>query len=780
MSAGPTWKTALLCGLLMLGLSGCAVQRVKDDAAAAMQSGQYETALSVLEAGVRRHPDSTVLRSQLLQARQEATTRLIAEAAQSGGARRMEQAQATLARALVIEGPGRRADELLQDLRRTQRQAEGLQEAERLHAQGRWDRASAVIEEALREGPRHAELLALQQRIRLAQRNSALERRRTGLIESRPVSLDFRDANLRSVLDVITRHSGVDFVLDREVRADARVTVLLKNAKVEDAVYLIVSTQQLSKKVLDARTILIYPNTPEKQREHQEQVVRVFQLTSSDAKSAAAFLRSMLRIREPHVDERLNIVAIRESPDVVHLAERLISVYDTQEPEVMLDLEVLEVRSSRLTDLGLQLPDVIGINPLSGAGAGGLTVDSLRGLSGSQLGVSIGGVLLNLKRTVGDFNTLAHPKIRARNREKARVLIGDKVPVVTSTTGQGGFVSESINYLDVGLKLDVESTVFPDDEVAIRVSLEVSSLAREVRTGTGGLAYQIGTRSASTLLRLRDGETQLLAGLISQDERSSASRVPGLGDLPVAGRLFSSQRDEHQRTELVLAITPRIIKNVRRLTADEAELWVGTEAMPRVRMPGGWAAQAGREVSASLPDASAVPNAPGPVSLSAALPATATPATSPAAQGASAPSVPPAPAELKLTWAGPAEVSRGSDFEVVLNVDSPAELRGLPVRLAYSADRLQLLEVEEAGFLSRDSEAVNLSRAINASAGIATVTSLRGKATGVKGQGALLKMKFRATQSGPAQISLVEATPVRLLGTAEPVRLPAPLTLQVQ
>ena len=779
MTSRRTWKTTLLCGVLALGLSGCAVQRVKDDAAAAMQSGHYETALSVLEAGVRRHPDSTVLRSQLLQAREEATTRLIVEAAQSGGARRMEQAQATLARALAIEGPGRRADELLQDLRRTQRQTEGLQEAERLHAQGRWDRAMAVIEEALREGPRHAELLALQQRIRLTQRNSALERRRTGLIESRPVSLDFRDANLRSVLDVITRHSGVDFVLDREVRSDARVTVLLKNAKVEDAVDLIVSTQQLSKKVLDARTILIYPNTPEKQREHQEQVVRVFQLTSSDAKSAAAFLRSMLRIREPHVDERLNIVAIRESPDVVLLAERLMSVYDTQEPEVMLDLEVLEVRSSRLTDLGLQLPDVIGINPLSGAGSGGLTVDSLRGLSGSQLGVSIGGVLLNLKRTVGDFNTLAHPKIRARNREKARVLIGDKVPVVTSTTGQGGFVSESINYLDVGLKLDVEPTVFPDDEVAIRVSLEVSSLAREVRTGTGGLAYQIGTRSASTLLRLRDGETQLLAGLISQDERSSASRVPGLGDLPVAGRLFSSQRDEHQRTELVLAITPRIIKNVRRLTADEAELWVGTEAMPRVRMPGGLAAMAAREVSASPPDASAASAGPSP-SPSGALPATAPPATSPTAQSPAAAMVPPVPPELKLAWVSPAEVSRGSEFEVVLNVDSPSELRGLPVRLAYSADRLQLLEVEDAGFLSRDSEAVNLSRAINASAGIATVTSLRGKATGVAGQGALLRMKFRATQGGPAQISLLEATPVRLLGTSEPVRIPHPLTIQVQ
>ncbi|MFD2452207.1 type II secretion system protein GspD [Ideonella paludis] len=136
------------------------------------------------------------------------------------------------------------------------------------------------------------------------------------------------------------------------------------------------------------------------------------------------------------------------------------------------------------------------------------------------------------------------------------MLVGDKVPVVTTTTGQGGFVADSVNYLDVGLKLEVEPTIFADDEVAIKVGLEVSSVSREVRSTNGTLAYQIGTRNANTTLRLRDGETQLLAGLISREERISASRLPGLGDLPVAGRLFSSQRDDNTKTELVLAVTP--------------------------------------------------------------------------------------------------------------------------------------------------------------------------------------------------------------------------------
>jgi general secretion pathway protein D len=122
-----------------------------------------------------------------------------------------------------------------------------------------------------------------------------------------------------------------------------------------------------------------------------------------------------------------------------------------------------------------------------------------------------------------------------------------------------------------------------------------------VRTGSGSLAYQIGTRNAATTLRLRDGETQLLAGLISNDERSSSSRVPGLGDLPLAGRLFSAQRDESQRTELVLAITPRVLRNVRRPDASETELWIGTEAAPRARPVGGWLAQADATGAASDP-----------------------------------------------------------------------------------------------------------------------------------------------------------------------------------
>ena len=259
------------------------------------------------------------------------------------------------------------------------------------------------------------------------------------------------------------------------------------------------------------------------------------------------------------------------------------------------------------------LPDSFSLTPLNPAGGvGGLTLGNIEGLNRNRLGLGISGVLVNLKREVGDFNTLANPRIRVRNKEKAKILIGDKIPVITTTSTSTGFVSESVNYLDVGLKLDVEPTVFADDEVAIRIALEVSSLGTAVKTNSGTLAYQIGTRNAQTMLRLRDGETQLLAGLVSREDRSNASRVPGLGDLPVLGRLFSSQSDTGSRTELVLAITPRILRNIRRPSAEEAELWVGTDALPRIRT-----AVAAAPAAPATPVLGAERNAPPPESAAA-------------------------------------------------------------------------------------------------------------------------------------------------------------------
>lgn len=593
-------RPALWLCAAVLAITGCAEQRIRDDALAQLRAGNYDQAVRGLEAGVAQYPDSATLRAGLLEARNETANRLINEVSNLRAQGRLDEAEAAVRRALTTHQSNARLEALIVSIDTERRQRAALLEAEDLVKQRKLNAAAKVIAEALKADPRQANLLALQRRIELEQRQTQVKTMQLGLAETRPISLDFRDANLRTVLDVVSRNSGLNFILDKDIRPDTRVTVFLRSAKVEDAIDLIASTYQLSKKVIDRHTLLIYPNTPDKQREHQDQVVKVFYLANGDAKGAAAFLKSMLKIREPYVDERSSMLALRDSQDSIQLAERLIAVFDTSDPEVMLEVEVIEINSSRLTELGIKFPESFSLTPLPPATETALTLANVRPITRDRIGLSIDGVTVNLNRSTGDFNTIASPRIRVKSKEKARILVGDKVPLITATSsGISGFVSDSINYIDVGMKLEVEPIVYVDDDVAIKVGLEVSSLGTVVKTASGTLAYQIGTRNATTLLRLRDGETQLLAGLISKQDRNDASKLPGLGDLPVAGRLFSSQRDDSQRTELVLSITPHIVRNVRRLEANETEFWIGTEAMPRLRPVGGTTVSADAPASAA-------------------------------------------------------------------------------------------------------------------------------------------------------------------------------------
>jgi general secretion pathway protein D len=740
-------------------LAGCAEPRLRTEADGLMRTGQYEQAADTYDSALKQYPDSGMLRSGSLLARAEAMQKLVNEAAVARAQGRLDEAATLLQRASRFDSGGKRVAALLEDLRVEQRQLEALAEAQSLAERMRVDQALHVIAQALKDNPRQQDLQALQRQLRAEQRRSQLKVAQLGLSEARPITLDFRDASLRSVLDVVTRNSGVNFVLDNDIRPDVRVTVLLRSVRVEDAIDLIVSTHQLAKKVLDDRTLLIYANTPEKQREYQEQVVRVFYLTSADAKGAAAFLKSILKIREPFVDERSNMLALREPPETIELADRLMALYDTADPEVVLDLEVLEISTNKLLELGVQLPDSFTLTPLPPSGAAGLTVSNLNHLSWGRVGVGLGNVLVNLKRQLGDVNTLANPRIRVHNKDKAKVLIGDKVPIVSATTGQTGFVADTVSYIDVGLKLDVEPTVFADDEVSIRIALEVSSIASQVTTKSGTLAYQIGTRAASTVLRLRDGETQLLAGLISKEERSSSNRIPGLGDLPVLGRLFGSQRDEGRRSELVLAVTPRIVRNVRRPDASESEMWIGTEAFPRIRAVGGlvpkYPVDAGVSSSATLADPSRQAG-PGEGDVDRKVP-------------------PPV-----LSLRGPATVRMGEAFEVLLELDSQTPLRGMPLHLHYNPASVELADVEEANFFKSDGTSTSFTKAIDAAVGTARAGVLRNPATAVPGRGAVVKLRFRALKAGETAIELVGVSPLGLNGEVKAQALPQPLRVQVQ
>jgi general secretion pathway protein D len=724
-------------------LAGCAEQRIRNESTEQLHRGEYEAALRTLQGGVSRYPESALLRAGLDQAREAAIERLVANANENVAAQEFDRAEGELQRALALDPRNDRVRKLQADLLNERRASKAAGKAEALLAAGKRQEALHVVDAALLLAPRHAELLALRQRLQNELGLDGVSTRRA-LAEMRPITLDFRGASLSVVLDAVTRFSGVNFILDRDVRQDARTTIYLRSARVEDAIELVATASNLSSRIIDPQTVLLYPNTPEKQREHQEQVIRVFHLSNVDAKSAAAMLRNVLRLKDPYVDEHSNIVVLRESPNIIAIAERLIALQDAGEPEVMMEVEVLEITKTRLTQLGLNFPDSITFTPLDPTGAvSGLTANNLRSLNSNRVGVNVGSLILNLHSDSGDINILANPRIRAKNKEKARILIGDKVPVFTSTSTATGFVSESVNYLDVGLKLDVEPTISLDDEVSLKLGLEVSNITNQVSTTNGSLAYQIGTRMASTTLRLRDGETQLLGGLISNEDRASANKLPGLGDLPVAGRLFSSHTDNYARTELVLAITPHIVRSTAKPDLAQSEMWIGTENSTRLRPP------PGRTMVTAAQHTAAVSLAP-----------TAAPGRPEQEQVAT--NAPVALVPIRATIDAPASAKVGEAILVTLNMESTNPVHALPLEIAFPPDKLEAVEVSEGPFIKQGRLDASFSHAINP--GKVIVGVMRNDPAGATGKGTVVTVRFKARTAGDAVITLLSSKPIGLSG----------------
>ena len=587
----PTRTVYLTAALLALSLAGCASTGLKEGREL-IAAGKAEEGLSRLRSELDKSPDNIEIKAYYHTQRERLGSQLLVQAQQDLDAGRFDAAKSELRKVLSIHPENPRARTLLSNLATTRRHQADMQAAQKAYAAGRLEEATLTARQVLAQAPGHADALAMLQQIQSKRSAEEINPRELGAAYRKPITLEFRDAPLRNVFDMIARQSSINFIFDKDVRLDTKATLFTRNTPIADAVDMLLLTGQLEKKVVNANTLLIYPNLPQKQKAYQELLVKSFYLGNADAKVTMAMLRTLIKARDLFVDERLNMLIMRDTPEAIRLAEKIIAVQDLAEPEVMLDVEVLEIKRGRLLDLGIQYPNqfsLLNLPPATSStiGSGGvvtnttptasvLTLDSLRSITRSDIAISPTPAV-NFRKDDSDVNILANPRIRVKNREKAKIHIGDKVPVITSNTTATGVISESVSYLDVGLKLDVEPSVLMRDDVQIKVGLEVSNIVREIRSNSGTLTYQIGTRNAGTTLRLKDGETQVLAGLISDEDRSTASRIPGLGDLPLLGRLFSSQRDERSKTEIVLLITPRVLRSDSTRQPALTEFRSGTE-----------------------------------------------------------------------------------------------------------------------------------------------------------------------------------------------------------
>ncbi|MCB1931644.1 MAG: secretin and TonB N-terminal domain-containing protein [Candidatus Accumulibacter sp.] len=773
--SGPAaWWRCCLGVAVALSLAGCAAQNAFTEGQALLAAEQVDAGLAKLQQAIALDPDSTEYRVAYTQAQERYVHASISAGQRAFTEAHYDTADASFRRALALQ-PGNQLALTGLQLVDTARRNEALYgEAEAAWRRGDTEVAQANLRRILAADPKHARALALQRMVD-ERTTRVAEESVLAVAYRKPITIEFRDTPLKTVFEVISRTSGLNFVFDKDVRADQLVTIFLRNSTIEAAINLVLLTNQLEQRVLDGNSILIYPNTPLKQRSYEALSVRTFYLANSDAKTVATTLKTILKSKDVVVDEKLNLLMIRDSPEAIRVAEKLVALQDVPEPEVMLEVEILEVKRSRLRDLGVNWPNTLALTPLPSTTGGTLTLNDLQNLNSSSIGATVGPVVIRAQQLDADVNLLANPRIRARNREKAKILIGERVPNITSTATSTGFVSESITYIDVGLKLDIEPTIYLDNEVAIKVTLEVSNIVDRVETRSGTVAYRIGTRTATSVLRLKDGENQLLAGLISDEDRRTASKVPFLGDIPVLGRLFGSHNNEGIKTEIVLSITPRIIRNILRPEAYLAQFDGGTENSFRGRLAsaGGSAVFGGAAGAVGHLAAPPLPGGPGQ-----ARSATPADALSQSAGGGAQPAAGNDPqaavqsgGSAQLLWQGPTQLKAGDSFSLQLVMQADQPVVSLPLAVSFDPRVLQLADVSEGGFLKQGGGQTSFSYRVDPG-GQVLMTATRSGNGGATGQDNVATLNFRAMAPGDARIELITIAPVGLGGSAINASLP--------
>ena len=404
-----------------------------------------------------------------------------------------------------------------------------------------------------------------------------------------PMSLSFPNpTNVKDIYHALGQAFGINVLYDPRLK-DNKITIDLRDVTAQRALEMVMSAAGHFYKVLDEGSVIIVEDTPQNRRDYEDLVVKTFFLSNADVKDVNNSIRALIDARRLSVNEQLNSLVIRDTADKVAIAERLIAANDKSRAEVLVDVELIQVDSSKLRDIGTSLSTYtypVTLDPSSitgGAETTRIPLNLLGDITRSMWGMVVPNVTVSLIKSAGEAETLAQPQLRITEGEKANLVIGDKVPIPTTTfnTSQtiGGNVVPitAFQYQDVGIKIDVEPRVHHNNEITLKLSVEVSELGENVEVGQGQRQPKIGTRTITSTIRLKDGETSLLAGLFRYNRRESQAGLPWLSDIPVIGGLFRSNTAEIKKSDLILTLTPHIVRNPDITEEDLAPLWVGTE-----------------------------------------------------------------------------------------------------------------------------------------------------------------------------------------------------------
>jgi general secretion pathway protein D len=799
--------------LLALQLSGCAGSRAYSRGQDFDARGDYDkSVLSYMEA-VEKTPDRQEYRMRLTQALNKAAWQHIDEGRRLIKERRPAEAVAEFRRALefdktlvVAANELAKAEELLK-VDRLVLQADDFMRNRRL------TQAKNSLDQALLIDPQNTAALTLFEKVKSVPK-TIVDGVELDVTSTKPISLKFKNTDIKDAFNILAKLSGVNFILDESLKKQSFNFDIIE-VSFPQALELILQMNKLGKKILNSRTIIIYSRSKDGDKQFTDHLIQTFYLSNIDAKKAVNLLRTMLQLRKVYVHEELNAIIIRDTADVIKLAGQVLEAADRADAEVMFDLEIIEVNDSSSLKLGPLLSPasisiglgqpatngnvsgsvIVGGALESGGPTANLVSGGINGLSNLHSYYTLPTLTFDFLKTRTDSEILANPKIRVKNKEKAKVHIGSKEPVIT-VTSNGDVRTDSVAYVDVGVKLNIEPIIQLDDSVVTKLDLEVSSVSGRQVTDNGTQVITLTSTNANTVLTLKDGERTIIGGLIRDDTSKGRSGIVLLSDLPVIGALFTNHTNSKTKREILLSITPRIVQNIVVPAAGIGTLWSGSEDDLKSGPVFG-AYTSYEEEPLPIPvspaqEASGIDAAPVmilPQPMPAAAPAlppqsdespVVIPPLEPAPvlPEAAAAAVPPVvteeviiapPAELiqlpsfeippvgdgSLILLGPAQISVGDVINVAITGQELNNLFSAPLFVTYEQNLFDLLSVVEGDFLSREGKTTVFSTNPIPGKGELMIGYKQGVGgSGISGNGTLFTVTFRAKSPGSATFSV--------------------------
>ncbi|MGZ4874322.1 MAG: cohesin domain-containing protein [Candidatus Angelobacter sp.] len=581
--------------------------------------------------------------------------------------------------------------------------------------------------------------------------------------------------------ETIGKLAGINVLFDPDYTS-RRLTIKLKSVSLQEGLDIVALESRTFWRPVTPNTIFVAQDTQAKRRELEQNVVKTFYLGNvsgpTDLQDIVNAIRTVLEVQRIQQIPSQSAIVIKGTPDQLALASKMIDDIDKSKPEVIVDVWVAQVRRDKLRDLGITPPQNLtvtlqGTNTTStGTGTGttttgtGLNFNDLQHLNSTNYAVTIDQVKAVALFSDADTKIMQNPKIRATDNEKATLTIADKIPIATGSfgtplgigTGVGSVgVNTQFTYTDVGVKMEITPRVHPDGQVTLKTSMEISNLNGSQTIG-GITQPIISTRKVEHTIRLMDGETNLLGGILEVQDTSSTGGTPFLGQIPILKYLFTSTQKEHITNELVFLLVPHIVRKQELNDLNQRAFDVGTGSGIDLRMAG---KQPPSNVTPAVATAAPPQQPAGGVPVTPARqPATTVPPQQTPAQ--QTPQGTPAPQQTLKTGQvglrlepGTLQQQVGSTFSMTIALSHGEDIASVPIQLSYDPRLFQFVKVTNGDFLAKDGQNVALVYRDDASTGKLQITAQRTPgAQGISGDGTVFNLTFTAKSKGTGAISI--------------------------